>query len=285
MLEEQQPTRLDNFVHSKIPNITRSMASKIIEMKLVSVNGETNVKSGYKVKDSDKIVINYDEDDFKPTLDVDIPIIFEDDNVIVINKPIGLLVHSKGNFNKETTVETWLKNKCPDLTGPRAGIVHRLDRATSGVMILAKNLATSKLLTKQFANRKVKKEYVALVKGLPKIDEAIIDVPIERNPKRPQSFRTGVNGKQAQTNYKVLEHNDNLSIIELKPVTGRTHQLRVHLAHIGCPIVGDPIYGNTEAPRMYLHALSLEITIPGSKRMVFNADLPSEFNKYMKDHA
>jgi 23S rRNA pseudouridine1911/1915/1917 synthase len=251
-------------------------------MGKVTINNKIVTKPSQKVKINDKIIVDYDENEYDPNLEIDIPVIYEDDEVVVINKPLGLLYHAKGNFNKEPTVETWVKSRIKNIEGPRAGIVHRLDRATSGVMILAKTLNAQKKLSKQFANRKVKKTYIAIVDGHLKENEALIDLPIERNPKKPQTFRVGINGKSAQTNYKVLKHNDKYTLVELKPTTGRTHQLRVHLNYLLHPIAGDIIYEGSKQDRMYLHALSLELTLPNSERRTFEAKLPSEFNKLVK---
>ena len=274
--------RVDNVIHELRPDLTRSMASKLIKMGKVTINTKIVTKPSQKVKINDKIIVDYDQNEYDPNLEIDIPVIYEDDEVVVINKPLGLLSHAKGNFNKEPTVETWVKSRIKNIEGPRAGIVHRLDRATSGVMILAKTLNAQKKLSKQFANRKVKKTYIAVVDGHLKENEALIDLPIERNPKKPQTFRVGINGKSAQTNYKVLKHNDKYTLVELKPTTGRTHQLRVHLNYLLHPIAGDIIYEGSKQDRMYLHALSLELTLPNSERRTFEAKLPSEFNKLVK---
>jgi len=274
--------RVDNVIHELRPDLTRSMASKLIKMGKVTINNKIVTKPSQKVKINDKIIVDYDQNEYDPNLEIDIPVIYEDDEVVVINKPLGLLSHAKGNFNKEPTVETWVKSRIKNIEGPRAGIVHRLDRATSGVMILAKTLNAQKKLSKQFANRKVKKTYIAVVDGILKENEALVDLPIERNPKKPQTFRVGINGKSAQTNYKVLDHNDKYTLVELKPTTGRTHQLRVHLNYLLHPIAGDIIYEGSKQDRMYLHALSLELTLPNSERRTFEAKLPSEFNKLVK---
>jgi 23S rRNA pseudouridine1911/1915/1917 synthase len=279
MNEDNIYKRLDSAINELRPDITRSMASKLIKMGHVKLNGSIVTKTSQKVKESDKIVVDYDSNEYDQSLNIDLPIIYEDSDVVVINKPVGILSHAKGNFNKEATVETWLKPRIVDIEGPRAGIVHRLDRATSGVMILAKTMVAQKKLSKQFADRKAKKTYMAIVDGNLKENEAIIDLPIERNPKKPQTFRVGINGKSALTAYKVIKSNDKYSLIELKPTTGRTHQLRVHLHYLGHPISGDVIYEGSKQDRMYLHALSLEITLPNSERKIFDADLPKEFNK------
>jgi 23S rRNA pseudouridine1911/1915/1917 synthase len=206
--------------------------------------------------------------------------LFEDENCIVINKPAGVLTHALGKHGNEASVASFLRGKVIGLDGDRAGIVHRLDRATSGVIIGAKNQETLSMLQKQFALRKVKKTYMAVVEGLPDPSEAIIDMPIERNPKAPATFRVGTNGKPSRTHYKVVRSNQQYSLLELKPETGRTHQLRVHLAKIGHPIVGDPLYGaGAYGDQLFLHALSLEITIPGGERKTFTAPLPSVFEE------
>lgn len=190
-----------------------------------------------------------------------------------------MLSHSKGNDNPEETVATFMADKVTGLSGNRAGIVHRLDRATSGLMIAAKNLEALKWLQKQFSTRKVKKTYIAIVEGSLDPREAIIDMPIERNPKRPQTFRAGHKGRSAITQFKTLKFNDRYSMLELKPRTGRTHQLRVHLEQLKHPIVGDELYGGDHADRLYLHATELEITLPNKERKIFKSKLPEEFNK------
>lgn len=174
---------------------------------------------------------------------------------------------------------------CPEPTLEDYGLlVHRLDRDTSGVVILAKDPDTQKMLRKQFQDRKTHKTYYAVIEGHPKLPEAMIDLPIARNLKRPTTFQVDQNGKPSQTYYKVIQQNDKYSLVELKPTTGRTHQLRVHLKYLGTPIVGDVVYGNPDQ-RLFLHAKDLEITIPGKtggERKVFTADLPPEFKEKVK---
>jgi 23S rRNA pseudouridine1911/1915/1917 synthase len=210
--------------------------------------------------------------------EIDLPVLYEDDDCVVIYKPVGVLSHSKGAFNPEATVATWLRTRLTGLSGERGGIVHRLDRATSGVMICAKTPEALSWLQKQFATRNVHKTYAAVIKGEMNPNEAIIDMPIERNPKAPATFRVGVQGKHALTEYRQVKTNGRYSLIELKPETGRTHQLRVHLAYQHHPIVGDTLYDGEPADRLYLHAESLEITIvSGHERKVFSAPIPAEF--------
>ncbi len=273
--------RLDIAVHNKLNNLSRASVAKLIEAGQVKVNSSIVTKPAFRVSDDDELLIDYDPTKIKVPK-ITLPIIYEDKHVIVINKRSGILTHSKGAFNSEATVASWLKDKFKGAATDRSGIVHRLDRLTSGVMILAKDDQSAKWLQKQFSSRKVKKTYIAIVSGQLNLAEAIIDLPIERNPKSPQSFRVGPSGKTAITAYKVLSNKDNLSLIELKPTTGRTHQLRVHLAHLGHPIVGDSIYKGIAADRLYLHALSLEITLPSKEKRQFEAPLPKEFKLYMK---
>jgi 23S rRNA pseudouridine1911/1915/1917 synthase len=269
--------RLDQYVVAVMPESSRAFATRLIEQGKVLVNDTPQLKPGYKLRAADQVRIDYvPEDQVKPA-DITLEVLYEDNDCVVINKPVGLLTHSKGAFNPEPTVASWLSSRFSGVSGERAGIVHRLDRATSGVMICAKTPEALSWLQKQFSTRKVKKTYIAIVEGSLALPEAIIDMPIERNPKKPQTFRVGSNGKPAVTAYKVLQTSTERSLIELRPTTGRTHQLRVHLAHIKHPIVGDTFYRGVTADRLLLHALSLEITLPNRQRKIFTAPLPAEF--------
>jgi 23S rRNA pseudouridine1911/1915/1917 synthase len=222
----------------------------------------------------------YDLAELDAVPDIDLPVLYEDDDCVVINKPAGVLTHTQSSFNTEATVASFLRNRAEGLEGERAGVVHRLDRATSGVLIGAKQQSALAWLQKQFAQRKVKKTYIAVVEGAPREHTAIIDMPIERNPKAPATFRVGPQGKRAITHYTVVQSGAGKSLVELRPETGRTHQLRVHLAQIGHPIVGDPIYGHGSfGDRLFLHAQSLEITLPNRERKTFTAPLPDTFKE------
>jgi 23S rRNA pseudouridine1911/1915/1917 synthase len=275
-------SRLDIYVTTELESLSRASAAKLIESGKVFVNSVAITKAGYRLKDDDEVVIDYDPKELIVTETIKLPIIYEDDTAVVINKPVGVLVHSKGVFNPEATVATWLEARVKSMHGDRAGIVHRLDRLTSGVMICAKTDEALRFFQKQFSTRKVKKTYTAVVLGKLKEPEAAIDMPIERNPKKPQTFRAGVNGKSALTAYKVIKESDKYSLLELKPTTGRTHQLRVHLSQIGHPIVGDNLYGGEVADRMYLHAKELEITTMDSERRTFTAKTPHAFAELVK---
>jgi 23S rRNA pseudouridine1911/1915/1917 synthase len=279
-------TRVDVFVAIRYPEFARSALGVLFDNKLVSINNEP-AKPGEKLREDDIVRVDDTSLYIEPEK-IDLPTLYEDEDVIVLNKPPGVLTHSKGSINTESTVASFLKDKITDetLRGNRAGIVHRLDRATSGVIIAAKTSNGLKWLQKQFSNRKTKKTYVAIVEGWAEPESAIIDAPIERNPKKPQTFRVGAEGKIAQTQYETIgkfeKGGKKYSKLELKPVTGRTHQLRVHLNYIGHPIVGDTVYGDGGG-YMYLHALSLELTLPNKGRRVFKAELPEQFNEFINN--
>lgn len=280
--------RLDKALAAAYPQYSRSALEKLIDSGSVTVNGDT-VKTKYKLKTGDVVEADLAVFNQSPP-EIDLPIIYEDDDVVVINKPAGLLTHAKGTLHNEATVATWLKTYYARMNpaagmilakqvfweSNRAGIVHRLDRGTSGVMICAKHEAAQIHLQKQFANRNVKKTYVAVINGSLSEQSGLIDIPIERNPKKPASFRAGPNGKSAQTEFSVVKTSADRSLVKLKPYTGRTHQLRVHLAYLKHPIVGDDLYDGEPAERLMLHAKELEVTLPSGARKVFTADVPNE---------
>lgn len=309
-------------------------------MGLVEANGKVITSAKYQLGEDDEVTVKT-----LPKASFDdqtLPVVYEDEHVVVINKPVGVLTHAKGALTEEFSVADFVRRhyhcncvpgactsercvfsrgeteqdvhevrrasiavekhayteelsgvsgsarkqaeRC-ECHGNRPGIVHRLDRATSGIIIVAKDSETKRLLQKQFQDRKAHKTYVAIVKGTPKHPEAKIDLPIGRNPKVPSSFRVDAKGKPAVTTYKTLASNGTYSVVELKPETGRTHQLRVHLAYIGCPIVGDTLYGGGKSPidRMCLHAKELEITIPVSERRTFDAPLPDDMAAFVEE--
>ena len=254
--------RLDNFVARQLPVIGRNQAKKLCEQGKVTIN-QQKAKATDKVTSGDTVDI---EEIDQPTIaQIDLPVIFEDDDCVVIDKLPGVLSHSKGRYNPEPTVASWLQMRTKEFNSGRDGIVHRLDRATSGVMICAKNKEAYTWLQKQFSLRKVKKTYIALINGEINPSEAIIDMPIERNPKAPATFRVGANGKPATTRYKTIRVSQNYSLLELSPTTGRTHQLRVHLKKLNHPVVGDTLYGGEKADRLFLHAQKLELQLPSNR--------------------
>lgn len=273
--------RLDTYLYEHYKEISRSRWQKYIKDSRVSINGKTITTPSYEI--DDKAIIDIKLPEEKKFEKEKLDILYLDDNVIVINKPAGILTHAKGAESDEFTVADFFKRYSTyALDTNRAGIVHRLDRDTSGVIIGARNNETANLLKKQFAKRLTKKTYIAITTSIPKLEKARIDLPIARNPKKPATFKVSSNGKVAITDYKVLKTNKNYALIELTPKTGRTHQLRVHLNYINCPILGDKVYGAKKADRMYLHAEKLEITIPNKGRMTFEAKLPKEFKNIFK---
>ena len=272
--------RLDIYLSTKFDTtISRSLWQKYIKAGYVSVNNKVATTPKFEVDETDEIALNLPE---KEQTDVDLPILYEDDDVIVVNKPSGLLTHAKGGLSDEPTVAEIIRPKTSFATDTdRPGIVHRLDRDTSGLLIIAKNPESAAHLQRQFAERTAKKTYIAITDGKPKLNAAKIDLPIGRNPSAPSTFRIDPNGKPAQTTYHVLAENDTQSLVKLKPTTGRTHQLRVHLAHLNAPILGDRVYGKSSDYRMMLHAQKLEITLPSGERKVFEAAIPDEFRRVL----
>lgn len=280
---EPQPARLDHFVTQQVPQLNRSFVKKLCEQQKVLHNGHAVTKSGATVRQDDTVEVNVNINELSQTQPINLPILYEDDDCIVIDKPAGILTHSKGQFNPEGTVATFIQPKLRELKGERAGIVHRLDRVTSGVIICAKHPAAMQWLQKQFSQRKTKKTYTAVVAGVPEPKEAIIDIPVERNPKKPKAFYASSTGKPALTHYRIVKEGALYSLLELKPETGRTHQLRVHMAYIKHPIFGDELYGAKPADRVYLHAHQLEITLPNRQRKVFTSPVPKSFARVIDD--
>lgn len=269
--------RLDSKLAAENPSTSRSTWQKHIKAGYVCVNGNVVNSPKYEISETDSISINI-LDSLK-FCDNKLPIIYTDDNVIVINKPAGCLTHAKGTLNEEFTVADFLRQYTTyNLDTNRPGIVHRLDRDTSGVIIGARNPETAQMLSKQFADRRTKKTYYAILDEIPKHIKANIDLPIGRNPTSPSTFRVDPSGKMAITKYEVLATRQDKSFVKLQPQTGRTHQLRVHMKYLNTPILGDKIYGR-EGDRLFLHASELEITIPYGERKTFYAPIPDDFTK------
>ena len=263
-----EKVRLDLLMGEIFKSYNRSTLQKFIEYGFVTVDGKLIKKPNAKFERGVKIDLRIP--DLMKNADLVPEVIYEDANVLVLNKPAGLLSMAKGEY-------------CPENTLERYGLlVHRLDRDTSGVVILARDEETQKFLKKQFQDRKAHKVYDAVVEGQLKLKEARIDLPLARDLKRPTTFKVDSNGKSAETFYKVLKENADYSLVELRPTTGRTHQLRVHLKYLGHPILGDRVYGDKKADRLYLHARELEITLPGGTRQTFSAPLPGEFENVFR---
>ena len=266
--DKPQTTRLDLYLVEKYPNYNRNTLKKFIKDGSVTVNGEVITKPNFQIFGTESIHLS--EPSITPLEKPNLPIIYEDDNVLVLDKPAGMLSMSKGDYNPEPTIEDY------------GLLVHRLDRGTSGVIILAKNESAKTHLQKQFQSRRAHKTYYAIVVGHPEPSHAIINIPLARNLARPTTFQPREDGREAITEYEVVDQTDQYSLLRLSPTTGRTHQLRVHLKHIGTPILGDTVYDAPPANRLYLHATSLEITIPDSLRKTFTSPIPEEFTNVFK---
>ncbi len=273
--------RLDSYLATTYPNISRSSWQKNIKDGYITINGKIVTQPSTEVDIDSNVQTNLpDAPDYSTQK---LSIIYKDDSVVVVNKPAGLLTHAKNPRDHEFTIAEFLRPLSLDDGDPeRPGIVHRLDRETSGVLIGARTLQALDFLKQQFASRKVEKIYYAVVDGIPKQKHAIIDLPIARSSAKPGTFKVAASGKLAQTEYTVLQTNGKHSLVELRPRTGRTHQIRVHMAYIGTPVHGDAVYGKP-ADRMYLHAFRLVIALPTSKILQsFNAPVPPEFNTLTK---
>lgn len=277
--EELKGKRTDKLLAEQLPRFPRAALAKLFDQELVWLNDKLT-KPGVKVREGDRLKADLSPLDIKIP-DINLPVIYEDDNVLVVDKPTGVISHARGKFFDEPSVASFVRQKTGQ-KGERSGIVHRLDRATSGVMITAKNQETLSMLQKQFSQRKTKKTYMAVIKGEMPTPEGVIDMPIGRNPKVPATFHVTESGKNALTHYKTIKSNGVYTLLELSPETGRTHQLRVHLTELKHPIVGDVLYHGEESDRLLLHAASLEITIPGGDRAIFTAPLPKEFEEALK---
>lgn len=288
--KEEANIRLDKLLTQLNENYTRSFIQSWIKDGLVHVNGK-NVKANYLTKETDIITWSIKEKEKIELRPENIPlsIVFEDDDLLIVNKQKGLVVHPSESYPKGTLVNALLnytKKLANEAGENRPGIVHRLDKDTSGLLVVAKTNIAYKPLVEQFAERKVIRKYQTLVHGSLKHDHGTIDAPIGRHPKKRQQMAVVTNGKQAITHFKVIERFANFTHVECQLETGRTHQIRVHLAHIGHPVVGDPIY-RRKKPFSHigqiLHAYYLSFNHPITKEKVtFNTSLPPYFDEVIQ---
>ncbi len=286
--------RLDVYIASKDENMTRSSAQRQIINGNVFVNGKKITKVAYKVSENDEIVVEKEEakEIELKAQDIPIDVVYEDNDIIVVNKPKGMVVHP-ANGNPDGTLVNAVMAICKDsLSGIggeiRPGIVHRLDKDTSGLLIVAKNDKAHVNMSEQIKKHEVKKTYVALVRGVVKENEATIDMPIGRSNSDRKKMAVTKTGKNAVTHIKVLKRYDKYTLLEINIETGRTHQIRVHLAYIGYPIIGDYIYSNGKNEfgiiGQCLHAKSLEFKHPiTGKKMKLEAPLPDYFQKVIEE--
>ena len=269
--------RLDIYLAKTHPEYSRSSWQKYIKAGHISVDGTVQKVPKYEVDGSENIAIKLPE---APSHDdKELPILYIDDDVIVINKPIGVLTHHKNQLDTEFSVADFFRRYTTQgLDTDRPGIVHRLDRDTSGVMIGARHETAYQHLKEQFSERLAHKTYEAVLDGIPKDPELIIELPIARNPAAPGSFKVDPHGKPAKTRLETITTNGTHTLVTLQPETGRTHQLRVHMKHIGTPIHGDRLYGKS-ADRLYLHAAKLALTLPSGEEYTFSSPRPVSFDK------
>ena len=291
--KEEAGIRLDKVIATKYEKMSREAVQRLIEDENIKVNGK-KAKASYKVNEGDKIEIKEEEPreiGLKPQ-EIPLDIVYEDDDIIVINKAKGMVVHP-GNGNLDGTLVNAVMAICKDsLSGIggeiRPGIVHRLDKDTSGLIIVAKNDEAHINMSNQIKERKVKKTYIALVRGTVKENEATINMPIGRSNKDRIKMAVTRNGKYAVTHFKVLERYNGFTLLEVNIETGRTHQIRVHLAEIGYPVVGDEVYSNGKNPfnvkGQMLHAKRLVFEHPiTNKKMELEATLPEYFENVLKN--
>lgn len=305
VLPEESGVRLDKFLQSKLSNLTRTRIQSLIKENNVSVNGKASGESSYKVKSDDKIevTIPLPKETSIPKADIKLNVLYEDNHIIVINKPAGITVHPGAGTRDDTLVNALLHHTSGSLSGIggvlRPGIVHRLDRDTSGLMVVAKTDQAHQHLAKQLGSRALKRIYHAIVWGVPKPPNGTITANIGRSPinrKRMAVMRNG--GKSAITHYALLKilASGALSLVECRLETGRTHQIRVHMSHIGHSLVGDKIYGNNKRksinisspivknfPRQALHAISIGFYHPESEEYLeFTSEYSHDFKELLE---
>ena len=299
LFPEDRPTvRLDTFIVECLPDTSRTQLKKLIDNGQITLNG-AQTKASYKLKGGESIKVLLPEPEPIETIPEDIPlhILYEDQDLIVVNKSVGMVVHPAVGHSRGTLVNALLHH-CHDLAGIggelRPGIVHRIDKDTSGVIVVTKNDQSHQHLSAQFKDHSIKRRYLALIHGCPNGNSGIIDQPIGRHPtQRKKMSGKARNSKRAVTHWKTLkQYNVNrLSLIQLQLETGRTHQIRVHFAEINCPLIGDPLYGNRsrtiaikdmklrklidQLPGQALHAQTLGFIHPRSgKYLEFSSEIP-----------
>lgn len=284
--------RIDKYLSSKLDDsFSRAKIQKLIDEELILVNDKI-IKSSYKVSNGDVILITDKEEDMsvKPEK-MNIDIVYEDDDVMVINKKSGVVVHpAPGNYSG-TLVNglMYLSKDLSHVNGEfRPGIVHRIDKDTSGLLIVAKNDKAHRILAEELKEKKIKRKYIALVSGVINHDIGEIDAPIGRDPSdRKKMCVTSTNSKDAITHFRVLERYKNASLIECELETGRTHQIRVHMKYINHPVINDPVYGKSNHGEFgqLLHAKEITFTHPTTKEvMTFSCEVPEEFNKILEEY-
>ena len=285
--------RLDVFLTDKFPQHSRTRVQKWISAGAVQINGRSITKPGYLLELNDVITLEVPEPELTiiTAEAIQLEVLYEDSDMIVINKAAGMVVHPSAGHTSGTIVNAALSH-APEMEGiggeGRPGIVHRLDKDTSGILLLAKNDMAHRYLQDQFRDRKIQKIYLALVDGKPPTPEGIIEASIARDPshRKKMAVVPAGRGREAVSRYVTLREYEEHTLLEVHPLTGRTHQIRLHMAFIGCPIVGDRVYGRRHPSiaidRHFLHAASITLELPATHQQVaFNAPLSEELQNIL----
>ncbi len=294
LFKDSQPIRLDIFLTQEFPQISRSQIQRLIKAGRVLVNNLPPKKSGQMLEMGDEIWIEIPPAEPLELLpeDIDLSILYEDENVVVVDKPAGMVVHPSAGHDHGTLVHAILAHS-PSLTGiggkMRPGIVHRLDKNTSGLILIAKNEPAHLWLQRQFKERKVEKKYLALVDGRPRTPSGRIIAPIMRDKfdRKRMAIAPDGEGRAAETLYQTLKEYKHHTLLEVHPLTGRTHQIRVHMASIGCPVAADTLYGyrnpSIALNRHFLHAFQIKICLLHEHAArTFQAELPVELKSVLE---
>ena len=291
LIASQAGERVDRYVAEHVPSVSRSRIKQLIGEGLLTVNGSV-VKPSRRLVEGDEVVLRVPLAEEVPLVPQRMPlnVVYEDTDLVVVDKPAQLVVHPAPGHESGTLVNALLARyqDLPVDEHKRPGIVHRLDKDTSGLIIVAKNDEARRDLQRQFKEGQVEKVYLALVEGKVEPSSGVIDAPVgrdARNRKRMAVVRRG--GRQAVTEYRVVEHLGDLTLLEVRPRTGRTHQVRVHLAFIGHPVVGDRVYGHRkqrlEVKRQFLHAHRLRFRLPSSERQIeLVSELPADLAEVLE---
>jgi len=280
--------RLDKYLAQVLPQFSRAYLQKLIVQGYILVNGQ-RTKANQRLNRADRITVGLPPLPVHPLAEpIPLTIIYEDEDILVIDKPAGLTVHPAPGHPSHTLVNAVLAH-CPGLAMSnelmRPGIVHRLDKDTSGLIVIAKNDFVREYLAAQFKSRTVTKGYLVLVKGRLSPEQGIIEAPIGRDPHSRRRMAVVESGKEASTQYKVRKYLNNYTLVEVTPLTGRTHQIRVHLSAIGCPVLGDPIYGKKSAHlnRQFIHAYRLGFLLPSTKQyQEYTSPLPVDLERALE---
>jgi 23S rRNA pseudouridine1911/1915/1917 synthase len=293
--EHEKPQRIDKFLATRLPELSRSRLQSLIKDGLVTVDGEKARKGGQLISINNTVAITIPPKIQSELIPEEYPldIVFENEDLLVINKPPGMVVHPSAGHSSGTLVHAVLAH-APDIEGVgrenRPGVVHRLDKDTSGLILVAKNDNTHRWLQNQFKTRQVIKTYLALVDGKPPTPQGRVEAPIGREPnqRKKMAIVSPDKGRLATSEYQTMRVYANHTLLEVYPITGRTHQIRLHLAFLGCPVVGDRVYGHRkpslELDRQFLHATRLRILLPDEKEpRIFEAPISKDLAHILEE--